>query len=125
MERGSSDELRFRGVYEATYRDLLAYARRRCDSHADADDLVAEVFTIAWRRLEVVPEGDATRLWLFGVARNVLNNQRRSGRRASRFLARYRPAASEVPMDVKPLRARFRAALVRASMITGNSSRAT
>ena len=94
MERGSSDELRFRGVYEATYRDLMGYARRRCDSHADADDLVAEVFTIAWRRLEVVPEGDATRLWLFGVARNVLNNQRRSGRRASRFLARYRPAAS-------------------------------
>ncbi len=94
MERGSNDELRFRGVHEATYRDLLAYARRRCATHEDADDLVAEVFTVAWRRLADVPDGDAARLWLFGVARNVLLNQRRSGRRAASFLARYRPTAS-------------------------------
>ena len=94
MEREPADERWFRGVYEATYRDLLAYARRRCATPEDADDLVAEVFTVAWRRLEAMPTGDAARLWLFGVARNVLNNQRRSGRRAARFLAGYRPTAS-------------------------------
>ena len=94
VERGPAEERWFRGVYEATYRDLLAYARRRCANSEDADDLVAEVFTIAWRRLEDLPHGDDARLWLFGVARNVLSNQRRSGRRAASFLARYRPAAS-------------------------------
>lgn len=94
MEHRPAEEQRFRGVYEASYRDLLAYARRRCPTAEDADDLVAEVFTIAWRRRDVIPDGDGARLWLFGVARNVLRNQRRSGRRASTFLARYRPTLS-------------------------------
>jgi RNA polymerase sigma-70 factor (ECF subfamily) len=64
--------------FEVLYGDhagaVLAYARRRTTSGA-ADDVVAETFLVAWRRLEEVPI-DA-RWWLLGVARGVLANQRR------------------------------------------------
>jgi len=72
---------RFEGIYESHYRALTAYARRRTSDAGDAQDVVAETFTIAWRRMAEVPAGDAALPWLYGVARRVLSNQRRSTRR--------------------------------------------
>jgi RNA polymerase sigma-70 factor, ECF subfamily len=46
---------------------------------AVADDVAAETFLVAWRRLDHVPA--SPRPWLIGVARNVRLNQRRSARR--------------------------------------------
>jgi RNA polymerase sigma-70 factor (ECF subfamily) len=51
---------------------------------------VAETFSIAWRRVDELPEGDAARPWLFGVARRVLANQRRGNRRRSSLSSRLR-----------------------------------
>ncbi len=73
------DEHWFRSLYAETFRPLLAYARRRVD-RATADEVVADTFLTAWRRRDDVPDG-AERLWLFGVARNVIRNATRSGRR--------------------------------------------
>ena len=47
----------------------------------DAADVVAETFLVAWRRLGEVPNGAEARLWLHGVARRVIANLDRSGRR--------------------------------------------
>ncbi|WP_203990596.1 RNA polymerase sigma factor [Sphaerisporangium rufum] len=68
---------RFEAVYRETYGLITAYAARRCDSPQDAADVVAETFTIAWRRLDDLPPGPEALLWLYGVARNVLANHRR------------------------------------------------
>ncbi|GAA4108954.1 hypothetical protein GCM10022215_03000 [Nocardioides fonticola] len=75
-------EQRFRAVYDATYLDLLRFLRRRVDA-ADADDLVADVMLVAWRRLDDVPvDISGARAWLFGVARHtLLNSRRRDDRR--------------------------------------------
>jgi RNA polymerase sigma-70 factor (ECF subfamily) len=54
----------------------------------DADDAVAETFLVAWRRLGDVPQGDLALPWLYGVARRVVSEDRRSGRRRDRLLAR-------------------------------------
>ena len=51
-------------------------ARRHAGS--DTDDLVAEVFLVAWRRRDEVPEG-AELPWLYRTAWNVLANHRRKG----------------------------------------------
>ncbi|MEV6981869.1 sigma-70 family RNA polymerase sigma factor [Sphaerisporangium sp. NPDC051017] len=67
----------FERVYLDTYEPILGYATRRCDSPEDAADVVAETFEIAWRRLDDLPPGEQARLWLYGVARNVLANHRR------------------------------------------------
>lgn len=72
---------RFQAIYEAHHNAIAAYARRRTTEPVDGQDVVAETFTIAWRRLGEVPEGDAALPWLYGVARRVLANQRRGDRR--------------------------------------------
>jgi RNA polymerase sigma-70 factor, ECF subfamily len=61
--------------------DLVAYCGWRTASPSDAQDAVAEVFLVAWRRLDDLPDGDAARVWLYATARRVIANQRRSSRR--------------------------------------------
>jgi RNA polymerase sigma-70 factor (ECF subfamily) len=69
----------FETLFAANYDDLMRYAVRRVGADA-AGDVVAEVFLIAWRRRgDYGP--DAARLWLFGVAHNVLANEQRAQRR--------------------------------------------
>jgi DNA-directed RNA polymerase specialized sigma24 family protein len=47
---------RFEALYAAHVRPLLAYALRGTAQPADAADVVADTFLVAWRRLESVPE---------------------------------------------------------------------
>ena len=84
------DPSRFQALYDAHYGALVAYARRRTADAVDAQDAVADTFTIAWRRLPEVPEGDAALPWLYGVARRVLANQRRGNKRRTELSARLR-----------------------------------
>lgn len=70
--------MRFESLFGEHYDDVLAYALRRSDGET-AQDVVAETFLVAWRRLDVVP--DDALPWLYGVARRVLANQRRADSR--------------------------------------------
>jgi RNA polymerase sigma factor (sigma-70 family) len=81
-------EQRFSSLYREHYRRVWAYAVRRIDSRADAADVVADVFTTAWRRLPEVPDPPADLLWLYGVARRVLAGKRRSARRMRNLVER-------------------------------------
>jgi RNA polymerase sigma factor (sigma-70 family) len=84
-------ETRFRAVFESTYPVLARYARRHGLSASDADDLVAETYEIAWRRLDVVPPSDEALPWLLGVSRNLLRNRRRRLWRDRSLLQRLGP----------------------------------
>lgn len=82
---------------------MAAYVRRRTIEQSDAQDAVADVFTIAWRRLDEMPEGEAGLPWLYGVARRVLSNQRRGNQRRSGLATRLRsqkPAGVDVESEV-------------------------
>jgi RNA polymerase sigma-70 factor (ECF subfamily) len=74
-------EEHFRRIFQSEYRHVLAYALRRTGDLAEAQDAVAEVFTVAWRRFADAPADEATRPWLFAIARRTIANQRRSQRR--------------------------------------------
>jgi RNA polymerase sigma-70 factor, ECF subfamily len=89
------DEQRFQRIYERHYRAVLAYALRRASS-ADAHDVVAETFLVAWRRLASVPPSAEELPWLYAVAHRVLANQQRGQRRAHRLTARlsFEPGAA-------------------------------
>jgi len=88
----------FDGFYEQHRSRVLAYCARRTD-RATADDAVSEVFTIAWRRRDDIPGGDRALPWLYGVARRVLSQQRRSSRRALRLAARVAAFPDPPPPD--------------------------
>ncbi len=76
---------RFDALFTDHQRQVLAYAIRRTPTLADAEDVAAETFTIAWRKLDVVP-ADALP-WLYAVARRVLANHRRGLGRRERLAA--------------------------------------
>jgi RNA polymerase sigma factor (sigma-70 family) len=63
---------RFERLYVETRTELLAYILRRSPGPEDAADLLAETYSIAWRRLDAIPDGEEARLWLFGIARKLL-----------------------------------------------------
>lgn len=68
-------------------RQVHAYCLRRTTSE-QAKDATAEVFLVALRRLDGVPNGDEALPWLYTVARNVLSNQARASRRQRRLSAK-------------------------------------
>ncbi len=98
-------ERRFEEIYRATARDLLAFIARRTPDPEEATDLLAEAYTVAWRRLDEIPPATQATPWLFGVARNLLmksSHQQRSGQslvhdltQELARLAAYRPETTD------------------------------
>ena len=97
---------RFEEIYRRHADAIYAYARRRGPAGL-AEDVVAETFLVAWRRLDRVPENELP--WLYGVARKVLANQRRG---VERRRAAERPLSPEDAAASAPDR-RLRDALAR------------
>ena len=60
-------EKRFERLFDAYAPDVHRYLRRRMAQPADVDDLVADVFLIAWRKLSEIPR-DAELPWLYRTA---------------------------------------------------------
>lgn len=91
---------RFGDIYAEHSRAILAFAVRRTSDPDAAADIVADTFVVAWRRLESVPDGEETRLWLYGVARRVSANHDRSARRRERLADRLAKELSSALRDV-------------------------
>jgi RNA polymerase sigma factor (sigma-70 family) len=93
-------ELRFRELYQANFRPVRGYAVNRLGAADDVPDVVAEVFTIAWRRLADIPPPPADRFWLYGTARRVIARRHRSAGRLRNLLGRL--AAERYPAQQPP-----------------------
>ncbi|AWN26992.1 sigma-70 family RNA polymerase sigma factor [Streptomyces sp. NEAU-S7GS2] len=77
----------FAEAYRAHYWAVSRFVARRLDGQAlEVEEVVAEVFSIAWRRRAELP--DAPLPWLYGVARNCLANTVRGLGRYRRLLHR-------------------------------------
>ena len=87
MERSPSLDRRFRRLFAEYEAPMRRYCHRRLGSES-AEDAVAEIFVVAWRNIDSLPDGDAQRLWLYGVARNIVRNFERGARRRQRLAAR-------------------------------------
>jgi RNA polymerase sigma-70 factor (ECF subfamily) len=81
---------RFERLFADHYASVRAYAVRRGAGDL-AQDVAADVFAVAWRRLDDVPE-DA-RGWLLAVARKTLANHRRGRRRREALVRRIEAVA--------------------------------
>ncbi|MFL4908832.1 RNA polymerase sigma factor [Streptomyces sp. MMS24-I2-30] len=82
----SNDEI-FAAAYREHYWAVTRYVARRLSDRADAvEEVVAEVFTVAWRRRAELPSVPLP--WLYGVARNCLANTVRGWGRRRRLVDR-------------------------------------
>jgi RNA polymerase sigma-70 factor (ECF subfamily) len=97
-----SGEAEFRTLYDRHYDAINSYFLRRTGL-ANAQDLTAEVFLVAWRRIHDVPRGENSLLWLYGVAANVAAHQRRSAARSARLEARLRSVPIKGAAGPEPL----------------------
>lgn len=72
-------------VYDEHHAAIRRYVARRVEPSA-VDDLTAETFAIAWRRLP--RHADDPLPWLYGVARKVVHGHRRSHARRTALVRR-------------------------------------
>ena len=92
-----SDVTRFDRLYGEHRRAVTAYCRRRMPADR-VDDVVAETFLTAWRRLADVPEGEPALLWLYRVAYRLVGHEYRSTSRRRRLGLR----VAALPSPVAP-----------------------
>ena len=92
-----SHESAFREIFDANHRAIQAYCWRRLPASV-ADDAAADVFLAAWRKINDAPPADERRLWLYGIARNVVRNANRSSNRRRALANRW----SNEPMRHEP-----------------------
>ncbi|MEV0392314.1 RNA polymerase sigma factor [Polymorphospora rubra] len=71
----AADRQRLTDLFRRHGDAIHAYVLHRLGGE-DAEDLVAEVFAVAWRRLAEIKVGEE-RPWLFGVARRLVMQHRR------------------------------------------------
>jgi RNA polymerase sigma-70 factor (ECF subfamily) len=76
---------RFDPLFDAHYQEIYRFCIRRLGAD-DAEDATAEVFAVAWRRIDDMPSGVDDRVWLYGVAQRVVGNHYRSRRRRQGLL---------------------------------------
>lgn len=88
---------RFDALFREHQRHVLAYAIRRTSTAADAEDVAAATFIVAWRKIDSVPAEALP--WLYAVARRVLANHRRGIGRRERLAALLR--VEDVPTPTR------------------------
>jgi RNA polymerase sigma-70 factor (ECF subfamily) len=109
----SDDERSFRELYEAQVAIVYRYVWRRLPLviRDEVDDVVADVFTVAWRRRKSLAVHHE-RTWLLAVARRVVADHLRSHTRRTRLLARI----AVQPVGITPLVNRTASTLVEQAL---------
>ena len=83
-------------LYESTHRDVFRYALRRTQSEHAALDIVSDTFAVVWTRIHLAPTSAEARLWVFGIARNILRNHGRSEIRRTRLMEKLSSQIAEI-----------------------------
>jgi RNA polymerase sigma factor (sigma-70 family) len=83
-------------LYREHADEVFGFVRRRAGASA-AEDVLMEVFVVACRRLDDVPERPLP--WLLGCARKILANQRRTEMRAEALTLRLKETAADRGLD--------------------------
>jgi RNA polymerase sigma-70 factor, ECF subfamily len=104
---------RFTGLYDSCRDRVYAYAVSRAGRQL-ADEVVSEVFLVAWRRLDELPSDPLP--WLLVTARNVIGSQFRAAARQESLtaeLASWGPGtAADIADEVSERQAVLRALTV-------------
>jgi RNA polymerase sigma-70 factor (ECF subfamily) len=87
----------FTGLYDSYQWRVYAYAVSRAGRQL-ADEVVSEVFLVAWRKLAEVPDDPLP--WLLVVARNVIGSEFRASARQQSLAAELRSWTSEAAADI-------------------------
>lgn len=91
------DADRFTAMYDGCRQRVWAYVVSRAGRQV-ADEVVSDTFTVAWRRLDDIPEQPLP--WLLGVARNILRDSIRAEARRATLAAELCAWTDQAEADV-------------------------
>ena len=83
----TTKESKFVRIYERYHGHVYAYCRRRVALDR-VEDAVADTFLVAWRRIDLVPDGEPALLWLYRVAYRVVGHVWRGSSRSRKLETR-------------------------------------
>ncbi len=105
LRSGAGDVDAFGMLFERHANAIYNYCFRRIGDWSIAEDLLSLVFLEAWRRRQKELPPNKVLPWLYGIATNVVRNQRRSQRRYAAALRRVpvppEDESSEVVADAR------------------------
>ena len=81
MPDPAASEAKFRRAFDGHFDAITRYCFRRLPAN-QANDAAANVFTIAWKKIDQMPDDERALPWLYGIARYEVSTFRRSLRRA-------------------------------------------
>lgn len=80
-------QAKFDRLMDACETPIRNYCVRRVDA-GSVDEAVNDTFAVAWRKIDLAPEGGAALPWLYGVAHRVIQHAWRTNGRAARLRSR-------------------------------------
>lgn len=96
------DDLDVGALFDAHAPYLCRVVQRLTGSNEAAEDIVQEVFILAWNRREELEDRRGIRTWLYRVAVNHVRHGRRSFARYHTVLDRYKRRVDVVGADGRP-----------------------
>jgi RNA polymerase sigma-70 factor (ECF subfamily) len=87
----NADEAAFNIVYDRYFQRVYTFSFARLRNHADAEEVVQETFISVFRSIDAY-RGDASLIsWIYGIARNTVNNQLRRRKTQEQRMEQARP----------------------------------
>ncbi|HUY86986.1 MAG TPA: sigma-70 family RNA polymerase sigma factor [Acidimicrobiales bacterium] len=83
-------EARFRILYRDHWNAIYAYVVRRvANDRGEVEDMVADVFEVAWKKLNEIPPPPEDIYWLYRVAHNMVARRHRKSFRQRNAMDRF------------------------------------
>jgi len=81
----------FNRLYERYFQRVYTFAYIRVRNHADAEEIAQETFTAVFRSIEAYRGQSSLLSWLYGIAKNTVNNHLRRIKAREAWLERAEP----------------------------------
>jgi len=81
----------FNRLYERYFQRVYTFAYVRVRNHADAEEIAQETFTAVFRSIEGYRGQSSLLSWLYGIAKNTVNNHLRRAKARESWLERAEP----------------------------------
>jgi RNA polymerase sigma-70 factor (ECF subfamily) len=85
------DQHAFNCLYERYFQRVYGYAHLRLRNRADAEEVVQEIFTAVFRSLSAYGGRSSLLAWIYGIAKNTVNNHIRRARAHEQRIERAEP----------------------------------
>ena len=94
-----SSETHFNELYRRYFDRIYSFVYARIRNHADAEEIVQETFTVVFRSFEAYRGQSSLLSWIYGIAKNTVNNALRKAKNQEVYLDSvdpevFRPRAS-------------------------------